>query len=259
MVPVRVIPVLLLQDRGLVKTVRFAEPKYVGDPRNAVRIFNEKEVDELVLLDVGATPAGTPLQFDLVREIVSEAFMPVAYGGGIRTIEDARRMLALGVEKIVLCSHAIEDPRFVREAADVLGSQSVVVCLDVKKGLLGGYELMTHGGRKRARLDPVRFAREVESLGAGEIVVNSIDRDGTRSGFDLELVRAVADAVRVPVIACGGAGTVEHLGEAVREGGASAVAAGSLFVFQGPHRAVLISYPKPEALRRLFGPDGGRA
>lgn len=252
MLPVRVIPCLLLKKRGLVKTVRFGEGKYVGDPRNAVRIFNEKEVDELLLLDIDASPGQTPLQFDLVREIVSEAFMPVAYGGGIRTLEDARRMLQLGVEKIAICTHAVEDPEFIRIAADEFGSQSVVVCLDVSRSWLGSYELMIRGGRQRTRQNPTAFAQRAAALGAGEILVNAIHRDGTREGFDVNLIRSISDAVKVPVIACGGAGQLDHLGQAVREGGASAVAAGSLFVFQGPHRAVLISYPKPEALRRIF-------
>ena len=252
MTTARVIPCLLLRGSGLVKTVRFRAPTYVGDPRNAVKIFNEKEVDELVVLDIEATHAGRPPQFELLKEIVSEAFMPVAYGGGIQSIEHARAIIALGVEKIVVSTAAVQIPALVASAVRELGSQSVVVCLDVRRSLLGRYEVHTHGGRRNAKLDPVRFAKQMESEGAGELIVNSIDRDGTQSGYDLDLIRQVSGAVGVPVVACGGAGSLEDLGRAVREGGAAAVAAGSLFVFHGRHRAVLISYPSPEDLKHLF-------
>ena len=252
MVPTRVMPCLLLKGRGLVKTIAFKDPRYVGDPRNAVRIFNEREVDELVLLDISATPENAPPQFELIREIVSEAFMPIAYGGGIRSMEAAERILALGVEKVVVSSYAVQNPEFIREAARAFGSQSVVVCLDVRKRLLGGYEVYTHQAAKRSRMEPVAWAKRVEQLGAGELVVQSVDRDGTMAGYDLELTRAVAGAVGVPVIACGGAGQNDDFRKAVLEGGASAVAAGSLFVFHGKHRAVLISYPEPSAIKTLF-------
>ena len=252
MTAVRVIPCLLLSGSGLVKTVKFRAPTYIGDPRNAVKIFNEKEVDELVILDIGATPGGQPPQGELLREIVSEAFMPVAYGGGIRTIDDVRAIIALGVEKIVISTAAVQIPTLVAAAVREVGSQSVVVCVDVKKNLFGRYEVHTHGGRTNTRIDPVRFAKQMESEGAGELIVNSIDRDGTMSGYDLNLVRQVSAAVTVPVVACGGAGHAADLGRAVREGGAAAVAAGSLFVFHGKHRAVLISYPSSDELRRLF-------
>jgi cyclase len=252
LIATRVIPVLLLKGAGLVKTVRFKDPKYVGDPRNAVKIFNEKEVDELVILDIKATTEARRPQFELIREIVSEAFMPVAYGGGIRTLEDAGTILSLGVEKIVLNSYAVENPSFVREASASLGAQSVVVCLDVRKSLLGKYEVYGHGGSRRGKVHPVTFARTMEEMGAGELIVNSIDRDGTMAGYDLELVKGVAGAVSVPVIACGGAGIVEDFEKAVTLAGASAVAAGSMFVFHGRHRAVLISYPEPAELKRVF-------
>lgn len=253
----RVMPCLLLKGTGLVKTTRFKDPTYVGDPRNAVRIFNEREVDELVILDITATPENHPPKFDLIREIVSEAFMPVAYGGGIRSLEDARRILALGVEKIVIGAYAVENPEFIREASAVLGSQSVLACIDVKRGLFGKYEVYTHSGRKRTGLNPVEFARQMERTGAGEIVVNSIDRDGAMSGFDLEIVKSISSAVSVPVIASGGAGKIEHFREAIDTGGASAVAVGSLFVFQGRHRAVLISYPDQATLRKELEPRDG--
>ena len=253
----RVIPCLLLSGLGLVKTVRFKEPKYLGDPRNVVKIFNEKEVDELAILDVNATPQEKGPQFDLVREIVSEAFMPVAYGGGIRTVKDAQRMLQLGVEKVVICTAAVERPAFVSEVAREFGSQSIVVCMDVKKGLFGRYEVHTHGGRQNGRFAPAEFAREMEARGAGELIVNSIDRDGTQSGYDLGLVREVSSTVRVPVIACGGAGKLEDFRLAVTEGGASAVAAGSLFVFHGKLKTIVNSYPHGDALRSTFGATSG--
>jgi cyclase len=248
MVSARVIPVLLLRGTGLVKTIRFGEPRYIGDPRNAVKIFNEKMVDELALLDIEATLEGRSPRFDLIEEIVSEAFMPVAYGGGVRTVEDASRMIALGVEKIIVCSQAVEAPTFIEQLASRLGSQSIVVCLDVKREMDGSYELWTHSGRQRTTLDPVVFAREAEVRGAGEIVVNSIDRDGTMAGYDLELTKSITAAVNVPIIACGGAGSLRDVDAVLQQGGASAAAAGSLFVFHGRHRSVLISYPDPQEL-----------
>lgn len=248
----RVIPCLLLRGRGLVKTTKFKEPKYLGDPRNVVKIFNEKEVDELALVDITASAENRQPDFELVREIVSEAFMPVAYGGGIRSVDDARKMLGLGVEKIIVNTHALKSPAFVAEAARQFGSQSVVVCLDVKRGFFGKYEVHSDAGRRGTGRNPVELAREMEDLGAGELVVQSIDRDGTMEGYDIDLVRSVTSAVRIPVIALGGAGKVAHLGEVVRDGGASAAAAGSMFVFQGKHRAVLISFPDQVELREAL-------
>jgi len=251
----RVIPCLLLKGAGLVKTIRFTDPKYVGDPRNAVKIFNEKEVDELVVLDIAATIENRGPQFDLIHEIVSEAFMPVGYGGGIRKMEDIREILSQGVEKIVVNTYAFENPSFIRKAAETFGSQSILVCMDVKKKLFGIYEVYTHGGRRGTKLDPVKFAKQMEEMGAGELVVNSIDRDGTMMGYDIELIKAVTAVVNVPVIACGGAGNIQDFSEAVRIGGASAVAAGSLFVFYGKHRSVLISYPDQTILGQIFSQE----
>ncbi len=249
MIPTRVIPCLLLRGSGLVKTTRFKSPVYLGDPCNTVRIFNDKEVDELVIYDITATPEHRAPRFEVVREIVNEAFMPVGYGGGLRTVEECRQMLALGVEKVIINSHAAERPAFISELADRFGSQSVVVAIDVKKGLLGGYEVMTEGGARKTRQSPVAYAQRMAEAGAGELIVNAIDRDGTMAGYDVPLVRSVADAVTVPVIASGGAGSVDDMAEVVRDGHASAVAAGSFFVFHGRHRAVLISYPSPDELR----------
>ena len=253
MIATRVIPCLLLRNAGLVKTVRFGDPRYLGDPINIVRIFNDKEVDELVLLDIMATAQTRKPNFELLARITSECFMPLCYGGGVRALDTMKSLFAIGIEKVSLNSAAVEDRRLVEDAARAFGASSVVVSIDVKKRLFGGYEVRTHGGRKATGLDPVQHARDMERAGAGEILLNSIDRDGTMNGFDLELVRKVSSAVTIPVVACGGAGSVTDLGLVVRDAGASAAAAGSMFVFQGTHRAVLISYPSQAELRAVFG------
>lgn len=252
MLRTRVIPCLLLRNGGLVKTVKFADAKYVGDPINAVRIFNEKEVDELVFLDISATPAGRGPNLELVRDIATEAFMPFGYGGGVRTIEQVAKLVALGVEKVVLNTVATEQPGFVREASRLVGSSSVVVSIDVRRSLFGKYEVVTCSGTRRTGLDPVEWARRVEDLGAGEIFLTAVDRDGTQKGYDVPLLRQVTDAVSIPVIASGGAGSLDDFRAAVCEGRASAVAAGSLFVFHGRHRAVLITYPEYANLQQVF-------
>jgi cyclase len=231
--------------------VRFREPRYVGDPINAVRIFNEKEVDELVFLDIAATASGKGPNFDLLHHIASEAFMPFGYGGGITDAGQIRKLFAMGVEKIVLNTAAEAHPELVSEAAALAGSSSVVVSIDVKKSWLGRYGVYTRAGQHDTRRDPVELAREMQARGAGEILLNSIDRDGTFSGYDLPLIAAVAQAVDIPVVACGGAGELRHFREAV-DHGASAVSAGSLFVFHGRHKAVLITYPDYTDLEKLF-------
>lgn len=252
MLPPRVIPCLLLKNAGLVKTVRFKDPTYVGDPINAVKIFNDKEVDELIFLDIAATVERKKPQLTLLARIAGESFMPFSYGGGIRSVDEIRDILRLGVEKVCINSQAVENPPFIQDAARVFGSSTIVVSLDVKKSFLGKYEVVIHGGRKRTRLDPVQHARFMEKMGAGELMVNSVDRDGTMAGYDLDLIKRVSEAVSIPVIACGGAGRISDFGEAVKKGGASAVAAGSLFVFHGKHRAVLISYPSIKDIREAL-------
>ena len=238
---------LLLAEDGLVKTVRFRSPSYVGDPINALRIFNEKEVDEVVVLDVRATAEGRGPDLARVRDLAGECFMPLCWGGGVRTLEDVAGLVAAGAEKVAINTRAAEDPAFVEAAAARFGSSTLVVSMDVKRGFLGKETVWTAGGRKDTKRGPVEFAREMERRGAGEILLQSIDRDGTFSGYDLDLVGRVADAVSIPVVACGGAGSLADLRRAVGVH-ASAAAAGSLFVFQGPHRAVLISYPSPADL-----------
>jgi cyclase len=248
----RVIPCLLLRNTGLVKTVKFKDPTYLGDPRNIVRIFNDKEADELALLDITATVESRPPRLDLIKEIASECFMPLAYGGGVKRVSEVEKIIGIGIEKVVINTAGVEDPRLIEESARVVGSQSLVVALDVRKRpITRRYEVCTHSGRLFTGLDPVTCAKRMEDAGAGEILLNSIDRDGTMTGYDLALVQQVATAVRIPVIACGGASTISDFGAAVKAG-ASAVAAGSIFVFQGRYKAVLISFPTAQDLAAVF-------
>ncbi len=251
MLRTRVIPVLLLRGRGLVKTIKFQKPTYVGDPINAVRIFNDKEVDELVFLDITATIENHPPQFDLIQDIATECFMPFGYGGGIHDIETAQRLLKMGSEKVVFNSAAL-NLNLIEEAAEIFGSQSVVISIDVRRQRRGKYLVFTHSGTRNTKKTPVEFAKDVEAAGAGEIFLNSIDRDGTMEGYDLELLHSVTEIVNIPVISAGGAGNLQHFQDAVEQGGASAVAAGSMFVFHGPHRAVLINYPTQEELKKYL-------
>lgn len=240
----RVIPVLLLRGDGLVKTVKFKNPTYVGDPINSVRIFNEKEVDELTFLDIRATPEKRGPNFDLLQDIAGEAFMPMGYGGGIRSFEDAKRILSIGFEKVIVNTLAHRDPDAVRKIVSVYGAQSVVACLDVKKSLLGKATLFTHSGATAIKTSIDQHLKNLEAMNVGEILINSIDRDGTQSGYDLKILEAITQKVGVPTVACGGAHSMNCFVQAVNDAGCSAVAAGSMFVFHGKHRAVLISYPK---------------
>ena len=253
----RVVPVLLLRKGRLVKTLKFRKETYLGDPINAIRIFNEKCVDEIVLLDIGATPSGSPPDLGLVREIVSEAFVPLSYGGGVTSLEQMKELYRAGVEKIAVNSRALEDDGFVGRAVTRFGSSSVVVSIDVGRDGFGRRCTLSRGGRRRHPVDPITHAKRVAEEGAGEILLNSVDRDGTMTGYDLDLVREVTGAVEIPVIACGGAGSVEDLGRVVGEAGASAAAAGSLFVFYGRHRAVLITFPDERTLARVFSTGEG--
>jgi imidazole glycerol-phosphate synthase subunit HisF len=252
MLKTRVIPCLLLKEGGLVKTIKFKHPSYVGDPVNAVKIYNEKEVDELLFLDIMATLERREPPLKMIAEIATECFMPFGYGGGLRSIEDIREIFRLGVEKVAINSYAVENPDFIHQVSEVFGNQSIIVSIDAKKNWLGRYEVFIEGGRRSTGLDPVRFATLMEKKGAGEILINSIDRDGTMSGYDLGLIKSISQAVTIPVIACGGAGTVEDFSAAVKKGGASAVAAGSKVVYQGRNRAVLINFPARDELERVF-------
>jgi cyclase len=252
MLKTRVIPCLLLKGQGLVKTVKFKYPTYVGDPINAIKIFNEKEADELILLDITATIEDRRPPFELILNIASECFMPLCYGGGIRSLEDIRKIFSIGVEKVAVNTYAVENPQFIQRAADSFGSQSIVAAMDVKKTLVGDYKVCTHSGTKTTDVDPVTHAVQMAAMGCGEIFLNSVDRDGTLSGYDIDLIRKVVEAVSIPVITSGGAGSLADFADAVNNGGASAVAAGSLFVFHGKHRAVLISYPSRRELEETL-------
>jgi cyclase len=254
MLKTRVIPCLLLKGQGLVKTVKFKNSRYVGDPINAVKIFNDKEVDELIFLDIEATVIGRKPPIKLLSEIASECFMPLSYGGGLRDLDDIKTVFNLGVEKVIINNQAIENPCFIEEASRRYGNQSIVVSVDVKRNSFGKYEIFSFGGRKKTKLNLVDHVKEMERLGAGEIFLNSIDRDGTMEGYDIEMIKRVTETVSIPVIACGGAGRINDFAQAVRKGGASAVAAGSMFVFHGRHRAVLITYPSIRDLEQVLSP-----
>lgn len=240
----RIIPCLLVRNGGLVKTVQFKSHKYVGDPINAVRIFNEKEVDELVVLDIDATVQGREPDYTLIQNLAAECRMPLCYGGGVKTAEQVQRIVRLGVEKVAVSSAAFETPELISEAAARVGSQSVVVVMDVKKTDAPlQYELCTCNGRKRCGVHPADWAKKIESHGAGEIVVNAIDKDGVMAGYDLALIRAVREAVSLPITALGGAAGLDDIAGLIRQFGVIGAAAGSLFVFKGKYRAVLINYP----------------
>jgi cyclase len=253
---------LLVHQGGLVKTQGFKDPKYVGDPINAVRIFNEKEADELMVLDIDATANGVEPDFGLIAKLAAECRMPLCYGGGVTTAEQAARIVDMGVEKVAVSAAAISNPSLLTEMAAAVGRQSVVAVLDVRKrsGLFAkGYEVCTHNARTAHKLDPVSLARQLQGAGAGEIVINSVDRDGLMQGYDLDLAEQIKQALKVPVTFLGGAGSLEHIGDLVSRLGVVGVAAGSFFVFKGKYRAVLISYPTPaqkiqlcrEALKKL--------
>jgi imidazole glycerol-phosphate synthase subunit HisF len=248
----RIIPVLLLKGKGLVKTVSFKDPKYIGDPINAVKIFNDLKADELVFLDITASKEGRSVSVDLVKDIGDEAFMPFGVGGGISSIEQIEQLFKAGAEKVIMNTHALLNPGLVEESAKVFGSQSIVVALDVKKTRLGKYECWIKDGNENTKTHPIDLAKKFENLGAGELIVNSIDLDGLMTGYNIELIKSIGEIVPIPVVACGGAGNLEHLKQGYNEGKAHALAAGSMFVFHGPRRAVLINYPSKIELKQLF-------
>jgi len=249
----RIIPCLLVKNNGLVKTVGFDKPKYVGDPLNAVRIFNEKEVDELMVVDIDATAQNREPNYKLIANLAAECRMPLCYGGGVTTPEQVQRIISLGVEKVALSAAAVAIPSLISKAAQWVGGQSVVVVMDVKKvGLLRRYEVFTHNGNKASGLDPVSWAKQVEELGAGEVVLNSIDQDGEMKGYDLTLVERVRQATTLPMTVLGGAGSLDDLEALVRRFGTIGASAGSLFVFKGKYKAVLINYPSRDEKDALF-------
>ena len=249
----RVIPTLLLRDQSLVKTVRYGRFAYIGDPRNTVRIFNELEVDELVFLDITATLDGREPNLDLLAQIADECFMPLAYGGGIRTVDQALAILSIGFEKVIINSRAFDDPTFITQLAERVGNQAVVVSIDVKRDAGGNATVRTRSGTTDTGLEPVAWAHDVERRGAGEILLTAIDREGTWMGYDLDLVSSVASAVDIPLIANGGAGSVRDIGEVIRTGGASAAAVGSMVVFQKQGMGVLVNFPSAVQLETALG------
>lgn len=244
----RIIPCLLIDKGDLVKTVNFKKPNYLGDPINAVKIFNEKEVDELCVLDISSYKAEKKINFDLLKTVASQAFMPMSYGGGVHTAEDARQLYRLGFEKVIFNSALFEEPHEVRKTVEYAGSQSVVASIDVKKSLLGKYSCYIRCGTKRINLNFEEALKHIFSLGIGEILINSIDRDGLMQGYDVELIHKVTENAGIPIIACGGAGKIDDLKDALHNGGAHAVAAGSIFVYYGNKKAVLINFPSESEL-----------
>ncbi|MAY60556.1 MAG: cyclase [Pseudoalteromonas tetraodonis] len=252
MLRVRVIPTLLLKNSGLVKGAQFKNHKYVGDPINAVKIFNEKEVDELVFLDISATETGKGPNFELLKDIASEAFMPFGYGGGVDNLEQIKRLFSIGVEKIIINSAAFYKPELIREASTISGNQSIVVSIDVKRSIFGKYSVYVRNGKVNTKMDPVEFAIKMQELGAGELIVCNIANEGKRIGYDNELLKVISNAVDIPVVASGGAGSLNDFADAYHKGHAASVAAGDMFVFYGKHKAVLITYPKYQELENLF-------
>ena len=248
----RIIPCLLVKNGGLVKTVRFCQPKYVGDPINAVRIFNEKGVDELIVADIDATAHGIEPNYKVIANLAAECRMPLCYAGGVRSAEQVERIVSLGVEKVAMSSAAIEKPELIAEAAKRVGNQSIVVVMDVKKtGLLRRYDLFTHNGNRPTGCNPVEFAKKAEALGAGEILVNSIDHDGVMKGYDLNLIDQVYNSVSIPISVVGGAGSLADIENLIKRYGIIGAVAGSFFVFKGKYRAVLINYPDAEQKERM--------
>ena len=240
----RIIPCLLIQDSGLVKTVKFKDPKYVGDPINAVKIFNEKEADELIVLDIDATANSVEPNYLQIAHLATECRMPLCYGGGIRNAEQAKKIISLGVEKVAISAAALQNPELVSQIAEEIGSQSVVVVLDVKQRLIGNqYDVWTHNGTRNTKENVFEVAAKMEQLGAGEIVINSIDNDGKMKGFDITLAKKIRETVKIPITILGGAGSLADIGKVISACGVVGVSAGSLFVFKGTYKAVLINYP----------------
>lgn len=257
----RIIPCLLVKNGGLVKTVNFGRPKYVGDPINAVKIFNEKEVDELIVVDIDASVQNREPDYVMIRNLATECRMPLCYGGGVKAVDQVERIISLGVEKVAMSSAAVSNPGIISKAAELVGSQSIVVVMDVKKNQRGpGYEVRTHNASKSTGRSPIDLAKQVEALGAGEVVINSVDCDGVMKGYDVELVSEVREAIRLPMTVLGGAGSLKDIAELIHTFGIIGAAAGSLFVFKGIYRAVLINYPsraEKDALVNQGNQDNG--
>ncbi len=252
MLETRVIPCLLLKGDSLVKTVNFKKPSYIGDPINTARIFNELEVDELTVLDIEATNTRSKPNFKVLAELANECFMPLAYGGGVRSFEDAKKIFQIGIEKVIINSYMYEKPEFITELANHFGNQAIVASLDIKKNFFGKYELYSHAGKKKQKKDIISWVQELEKLGAGEILLTAIHQEGTWKGFDVDLVRKISEAVNIPVIANGGAGSIEHIEKVVKQANASAVTLGSMIVYQSKGMGVLINFPDQKKLQNVL-------
>lgn len=248
----RIIPSLLLHKGGLYKTEKFKKPTYIGDPINAIKIFNEKEVDELMFLDIDASVGNKEPNYKMIEDISSECFMPLCYGGGVKNIEQMKTIYSLGVEKISISSQAVLNPKLIKEASNIFGNQSVIVTIDIKKDLWGNRKVFIYNGEKNTKLNPIDFIKQVESLGAGELVINSCDNDGVMKGYDIELLNAIKSNVKIPIIALGGAGNLNHIKEVFETTKVDAVACGSMFVYQGPLKGVLISYPPYQRIQEVL-------
>jgi len=248
----RVIPLLLYRNMGLYKSIKFDNYTYIGDPINAVKIFNDKEVDEIIFLDIESKEVDSDPNYEIIKEIATECFMPICYGGRISNIKQITKILSLGIEKVSINKKAITDPKFIKSAVEEFGSSTIVVSIDVKKNFWGKYEIYTDNGKRNTKIDPFSFAREMEKIGVGEILLNSIDKDGTMSGYDIELITKLTSSINLPVVACGGASNIYDLKNAINKGNASAVAAASMFVYYGKHKAVLINYPNQLELKSIF-------
>lgn len=252
MLQTRVIPCLLLKDDSLVKTVNFKNESYIGDPINTARIFNELEVDELTLLDIAVTNNNKKPNFKILTELANECFMPLAYGGGVDNFEDAKKIFQIGIEKIIINSAAFSNPSFITELAEHFGNQAIIASIDVKKNIFGKYQVFSNSGKKKQKKDPVLWAQELESLGVGEILLTSIHKEGTWQGFDISIIERIANAVSIPVIANGGAASIEDIGKAVKQGCASAVSLGSMVVYQNKGMGVLVNFPDKEKLNKVL-------
>jgi imidazole glycerol-phosphate synthase subunit HisF len=248
----RIIPVLLVKDGGLVKSTKFKDYRYIGDPVNAVRIFNDLKADELAFLDITATRENRLISPELVRDVGEEANMPFSVAGGIRTLDDIRKIIGAGAEKVILNTIAAENPSFITEAAKEFGSSTIVVCIDVKLNIWGKQVAWIRAGKKSAGIAPVDFARQMEDSGAGEIIIQSIERDGTMKGYDVKLVKEISGNVTIPVVTLGGAGSMDHMKMVYQSAVVNGLAAGSLFVYHGERRAVLVNYPDSDELMKIL-------
>jgi cyclase len=248
----RIIPSLLLRGKGLVKGIKFDNHRYIGDPINAIKIFSEKEADELLLMDITATGEKRTISIEMVEKIADECYMPFAVGGGIKSPNDVRSLIRVGVEKVCINTSAVENPTIIKSVAEIFGSQSIIVSIDVKKERGNGYHIYTNSGQKRSKWNLMEFVYAAERFGAGELLITNIDKEGLMEGYDLELIKMVTKETSIPVIAGGGAGSISDFFYAISEGGASAVSAGSMFVFHGKKRGILINYPFRTELEEIF-------